>query len=173
MNYYMKIAVASLFTMLLSVSIPAEAQNMPPKKVFMFGFAQSFNDSTVYFTDIQVVDSAYIEHKTKFLAERENYSYQLKSYLENKGKRNMVCGTSFAETRKDIEKKYMKMKQRYGNRGHYSIQYINENEMKFESIKPIFDESVTRAATKAEIKAQKKAAKKEKKDGPKPSKGKR
>ena len=65
------------------------------------------------------------------------------------------------------------MKQRYGNRGHYSIQYINENEMKFESIKPIFDESVTRAATKAEIKAQKKAAKKEKKNGPKPSKGKR
>ena len=30
-------------------------------KVYLYGFAASFNDSTVYFTDIQEVDSAVID----------------------------------------------------------------------------------------------------------------
>ena len=160
--------VALLFTMLFSINTIAKAQNRNIQKVFMFGFAQSFNDSTVYFTDIQVVDSVYIEQKTKFLMERENYSYQLKNYLEGTGKKNMACITSFALTRKDIEKKYLKMKQRYSTRGHYSIQYINENEMKFTSVKPDVLEREEQSLTKAQLKAKKKAAKKEKKAGRKP-----
>lgn len=160
-------AVASLTTMLLSVVIPADAQNVNIQRVYMFGFAQSFNDSTVYFTDIQTVDSAWIQNKTKFLLERENYSYQMRSYLESEGLQHMMCTTFYALTRKEIEKKYAKIKQRYANRGRYGIEYINENEMKFKAVKPETDTKGMAVQTKQEKKAQKKADKSAKKNGPK------
>ena len=52
-------------------------------KIYAFGFSASFNDSIVYFTDIQEIDSAWINEKNKFLVSRDNYSYQLKNYLSN------------------------------------------------------------------------------------------
>ena len=163
-----KMAVASLTMMLLSVVIPAEAQNVSIQKVYMFGFAQSFNDSTVYLTDIQTVDSAWIQNKTKFLLERENYSYQFQHYLESEGLQHMVCVTTYALTRKDIEKKYAKLKQRYTTpRKHYTIEYINENEMRFTAIKPDVDSQGMAIQTKEEKKAQKEAAKNAKKNGSK------
>ena len=48
----------------------------------MFGFSASFNDSTVNFTDIQAVN-AYVENNhTHFLVNRDEYSYQLRYYME-------------------------------------------------------------------------------------------
>ena len=51
----------------------------------MFGVATSFNDSTLYITEIQEISGAYIDSKTKFLVERDNYSYQLRDYLKGIG----------------------------------------------------------------------------------------
>ena len=47
-------------------------------RVYVYGFAASFNDSIVYFTDIQTLDSATIASKSGFLYGRDNYSYQLR-----------------------------------------------------------------------------------------------
>ena len=41
-------------------------------KIYMFGVATSFNDSTLYITEIQEISGAYIDSKTKFLVERDN-----------------------------------------------------------------------------------------------------
>ena len=65
-------------------SISSHAKN-EPRTAYIFGFASSFNDSTVYFTDVQKVDSAYFTRKSKFLVSRENYSYQLRDYLTSHG----------------------------------------------------------------------------------------
>lgn len=46
---------------------------------YVFGFSASFADSTVYFTDIQKLDSTWIDTKSKFLLGREQYSSQLKA----------------------------------------------------------------------------------------------
>ena len=51
-------------------------------KLYMYGFAASFNDSTVYFTDIQEMDSVWTNTKTGFLYSRDNYSYQLRDHLK-------------------------------------------------------------------------------------------
>ena len=69
-----KIAFASIALACFS-SLSASAKN-DAKTAYIFGFASSFNDSTVYFTDVQKVDSAYFTRKSKFLISRENYSYQ-------------------------------------------------------------------------------------------------
>lgn len=87
--------------MVCAMSLQAKGEM---KTVYMYGFAASFNDSTVYFTDVHRVDSAWIDSKTKFLMSRENYSAQLSSYLEKLGEKNMVCVASFAKNEKKQER---------------------------------------------------------------------
>ena len=82
--------------LLLAVSFQCSAENHA-RKVFMFGFAASFNDSTVYFTDIQEVDSVWLETKNKFLYSRDNYSYQLKDHLKEIGQVHATCLVVYAE----------------------------------------------------------------------------
>ena len=61
------------------------AQNKQVPKAYMFGFVASFNDSTVYFTDIQEMDNVWVTKKKDMIAGKSNYSYQklAKSYLRS------------------------------------------------------------------------------------------
>lgn len=105
-----------------------------PKTIFVYGFAASFNDSTVYFTDIQQVDSAYIDSKTKFLYSRENYSYQLRDYLAKLGFKNATCVTSFSKSKKEAEKKYLALRKKYLEGGKYNINYLKEQDFRYQAI---------------------------------------
>ena len=85
-------------------------KNFKVPHAYMFGFAASFNDSLVFFTDIQQVDSVWLTKKKGFLAGKSNYAYQLRNYCEEKmelPKRTCVIVSSVK--RKDVEKKYKKM----------------------------------------------------------------
>lgn len=115
-------------------SITAFAANKPTK-VYMFGFAASFNDSTVCFTNIQEVDSAYIDSKTKFLYSRENYSYQLRDYLEQQSFDSPTCITVFALSRKEIEKRYARMRRRYTDNGKYIVKEVSSPDFEYQAIK--------------------------------------
>jgi len=121
-----------------------------PAKVYMFGFAASFNDSIIYMTEIQEVDSAWISQKGKLLAEREVYSFQLKNFLERTYKaKNETCVTFFALKKKDCEKKFLKMKKMYAGdptakkkkkkkdteEKYYNITYISADNFRYEAVK--------------------------------------
>ncbi len=123
--------ILTLAAMFIATGAWAELR---PKTIFVYGFAASFNDSTVYFTDIQQVDSAYIDSKTKFLYSRENYSYQLRDYLDNVGFKNATCTTSFSTTRKEGEKKYLALRKKYLEGGRYNINYLKEQDFRFQAI---------------------------------------
>lgn len=99
--------------------------------VYLYGFAASFNDSTVYFTELQQLDSAYVNTKTKFLYARNEYSYQLRNYLDGVGFEKATCVTSYALTRKEAEKKYLELRKRYLEGGRYTIKYLKESDFKF------------------------------------------
>ena len=92
--------------MLLGVVIQVSAKDKEVSKVYMFGFAASFNDSTIYITDIQEIKGAYVAERTKFLVNRDEYSYQLRNYLQGQGNAFPTCITSYAYDRKTIEKKF-------------------------------------------------------------------
>lgn len=109
-------------------------------KLYMYGFAASFNDSTVYFTDIQEVDSAWTNTKTGFLYSRDNYSYQLRDHLKKSGVPHPTCITVYAKTRKELEKKYVALKKRYTTKGNYNVKHIASNEFGFYPIMPNEDE---------------------------------
>ena len=117
-------------------------------KLYMYGFAASFNDSTVYLTDIQEVDSAWTDVKTGFLYSRDNYSYQLRDYLKKTGVPHPTCITVYAKTRKEAEKKYVAMKRRYTTKGNYIVKYIESTDFGFYPIIPNEDEMKTEPRAK-------------------------
>jgi hypothetical protein len=135
---------------------------------YMFGVVTSFNNSVVYFTEIQRLDSTWINTKNNFLYSRENYSFQLRDYMKGTGVEVPTCTVIFAEKRSDVEKKYLKFKKRYTTKGNYILKNISPTEFSFSSITPdtpeakYTKEELKEAIKKekAELKAAKVAAKK-------------
>lgn len=147
--------------------MPASAKNIMVPKAYMFGFIASFNDSIVFFTDIQEVDSVWFQDKKKhLLAGRSNYSYQLREFFaDNFNLKNRTCVVITDTNRKKIEKKYEKMKKQYTAKGaQYDVHYVDATEFRFRPINmDDSDEEVVTQSTKKKDKKQKPP-----KDGQKP-----
>ena len=124
--------------LLVGCVINGNAKGYRPAKIYMFGFAASFNDSTVYLTDIQTVNAYLVNNRTKFLANREDYSYQLRNYLQSNGlEAYPTCITMFAENEKDATKKYLKLKERYEkSKQKYSIKSLKDSQFKYTPVEP-------------------------------------
>ena len=128
-----------LFTLLVSVAMGAEAKQVQIPHMYVFGFAASFKDSVVYMTEIQDVQKAWYDTKTKFLLGRDNYAAQLKEHFATKmQQRDRVCVVVFAKTMKKAEKKYLKLRKKYiGDAKHpstYEVRYITTQDFKFETV---------------------------------------
>ncbi len=109
---------------------------------YVFGFSASFADSTVYFTDIQKLDSTWIDTKSKFLLGREQYSSQLKAYFNSKGMPNRTCIIMFDKDQKKVEKKLKKLKDTYTvkAKGGYDVHYMPAADFQFTPVYMGIDE---------------------------------
>jgi hypothetical protein len=136
MKSYKNVIAAFVLLIALGSFVSVSAKIVCVPKLYAFGFSASFNDSIVYFTEIQEIDSAWINDKTDFLISRDNYSYQLKNYFTSIGQEHRTCIISFALKRKDIEKKYRKIKEKYVKAGNFSIKTLGKNDFHFTAIKP-------------------------------------
>ena len=67
MKSYKALIATALIATACCISVNVSAKNKCVQKLYAFGFAASFNDSTVYFTDIQEIDSAWVNEKNEFL----------------------------------------------------------------------------------------------------------
>ena len=101
------------------------------KAVYAFGVAASFNDSIVYYTDIQVLDSVELD-KNGFLPKRDLYTYQLKNYLEyNLKKPDYTCMIYFSENKKKLEKESAKVKGKYKKNKSIVLMPIDPDAFRF------------------------------------------
>ena len=116
----------------------SNAKGYKPAKVYMFGFAASFNDSTVYMTNIQKVDAYLANDRTKFLANREDYSYQLRNYLQTNGLESFpTCVTLYAENESKAMKQFTTLKNRYEkSKKKYEVKFISDAEFSYKTITP-------------------------------------
>ena len=135
----MKIFKYILLALLLAGALPQEmeAKRIKVPKMFMFGFSASFQDSIIYMTDVQEVEGAWYETKSKFLLGRQHYSYQLKDFLANTRQQpNRVCVVMFALTRKEAEKKFIKLRKEYTvkAKGKYDGRYLTTTDFKFQPV---------------------------------------
>ena len=127
------IAIALMATGTMTV----QAQDVKVPQAYMFGFVASFNDSTVYFTNIQQVDSVWVTKKKQFLAGRNQYSNQLREFFaQQRNMPNRTCVVVANVDRKKLEKKYIKMKNKYlvKSKKPYDVRNISENDFKFEAV---------------------------------------
>lgn len=121
-------ALAVVFTICSAFTMKSK-----DKPVYAFGIAASFNDTVVYYTDIQVLDSVSLE-KNGFLPQRDLYSYQLKNYLEYElNKPNYTCMIYFSETKKKLEKEMSKVIGKY-KKTKLQLQVLDQTSFRF--IKP-------------------------------------
>lgn len=144
----MKKIILTLAILLYGVlAVNAKIEKQP---TYLYGFATSFNDSTVYFVEIQLVEDAWVDSKTKFLYGRDNYSYQLRDYLRTTGCKTPTCMTGFAPTKKKAEEKYLKLRGKYLAKGNYNIKYIGALDFKYQAIEceQETDEGKTKAKKK-------------------------
>ena len=161
----------ALFTAILlaaSAYMPASAKNIMVPKAYMFGFIASFNDSIVFFTDIQEVDSVWVMEKKKLiLAGRSSYAAQLRDFFSSGfNLNNRTCVVISDTKHKDVEKKYAKMKKQYTvkNANRYDVHYVDATEFKFRPVN--MDDSDQEVVTQPKKKKDKKQ--KPPKDGKKP-----
>jgi hypothetical protein len=129
-----KLVVTMLFTI---ITLGVAGKAIQPKHVYMFGFSASFKDSTVYITDIQDVQGAWIDTKTNFLLNRDLYSIQLREYLADKQQQpGRVCVVMFATDRKKAEKKLRKFKKMYVEKGRnsYAVRQLTAADFRFSSV---------------------------------------
>ena len=129
-----KFSFLLLFTVLVvGINSYAKDKNTTKtEKVYMFGFSASFNDSLVYITDIQGVDSVEIEPKTDFLVGRTAYGNQLQFYLADyKERPNTTCVVFFDKKEDKLRKKYNKMLKRYKNSKETILKNLTRDEFSF------------------------------------------
>lgn len=121
----------------LSTAVEAKPKQVP--KVYIFGFSASFKNAVVYITDIQELDSAWIDSKTKFLLGRDTYSTQLKDYLtQSVNDPHRTCVVMFSTEKAKAEKKYMKLKRTYTVKAKakdgYEVKYLDRKDFEFEPV---------------------------------------
>ena len=115
-----------------------EARKQKVAKVYIFGMAAAFTDTIVHFTNIQALDSVWIDSKNKFLQEREAYSYQLREYLKQQQAPNRTCIVFYSPKREKLEKKYQKMLRLYGKAKdgaqHFDVRFVTDDDFKFKRV---------------------------------------
>ena len=132
-------AAAMLLMTMGTLSTAVEAKPKQVPKVYIFGFSASFKNAVVYITDIQELDSAWIDSKTKFLLGRDTYSTQLKDYLtQSVNDPHRTCVVMFSTEKAKAEKKYMKLKRTYTVKAKakdgYEVKYLDRKNFEFEPV---------------------------------------
>lgn len=128
--------------------------------LYVYGFSMSFNDSTVYFTDIMQLDSAWTDTKTKFVYERDVYASQLKNYMTEQGEKTPTCIMMYSEKRNKVEKQYVKLKNRFSKRGAaFVVKYIPASDFAFSPVSAAEELAASQRMTKEEREAAKAAEK--------------
>lgn len=133
----------------------SQAKGTAPQRVYMFGFAASFNDTIVHFTNIQTIDSVWIEGKTGFLVGRHLYSTMLRDYLDKNQMPYRTCVVFYNKNLKKLQKKYIKMKKLYLGTGkkvknRNNVKDIVESDFRFTAFNynPSTEEEVAEATPK-------------------------
>jgi len=139
--------VAVMLTLSLSAKKNKSNDLSKVAAVYMYGLSSSFNDSTVYLTDIQIVDSAYQTGK-HFLGGLREYRGQMDNYFTAKMGERRTNTVFFKWDRKKAEKAYLKLRKRY-NKAKIELKPLPEGEMKFKATIIPSDEKFEQDAEKS------------------------
>ena len=102
-----------------------------PKRVYMYGVSIDFNDSTVYLTDVQYIDSAIINNDGS-LRHSANYSMQLKMFLEGTlNEKDQTCAIIYSSKKKKLGKRFLATRKRYQQDKNKMLKQIGTDSFTF------------------------------------------
>ena len=131
MNKCKYLFLALMGIVLLSSFTASKEKKEEPKRVYMFGVSVDFNDSVVYLTDVQCLDSIVI-NKDGSIQNYANYSFQLKVYLEGTlGEADQTCAVIYSDNKKKLEKRYVKMRKRFRADGRNVLKQLGTDSFMF------------------------------------------
>lgn len=100
-------------------------------QIHVMGVSISFLDSVVYLTDVQTIGGVKLT-KEKFLPQRDDYSYQLKNYLESKdGNRHHTCITYFSNDKTKLQKKAAQLTRKYMNNRSVVVRNLSKEDFQY------------------------------------------
>lgn len=103
----------------------------PVRGIYMAGVAASFTDTLVFITDAQYVQGAVVNGKG-LLEERNQYSNQLKDYVEERdGLGGRTACVFFATDEKKLQKKMTKVRSKYQKSQVLIIKNLPSTEFQF------------------------------------------
>ena len=125
-----------LIGLLCAVQLPTFAankdKNEEPKRVYMYGVAVNFNDSTMYITDVHYLDSMII-NKDGSLQNYVGYSMQLKVFLEGTlGETDQTCAVIYSDKKKKLEKRFLRMRKKCLAERKQRFKQIGTDSFRFE-----------------------------------------
>lgn len=107
------------------------------QRVYMFGIATTFSDSTVVITDVQAVDSAFLGKKGE-LADRNMFSLQLNVFMDKiMARPNSTCAVYYNTNRKKLEKQYIKLRSRFLTDNTTRLVEVTEPQFEFDQVEHI------------------------------------
>ena len=112
-----KLLLLGLLTLVVMpvISAPKEKKErvIEPKRVYLCGVSLNFNDSVVYVTDIQYLDSVIINNEGS-LANYSSYTMQMKIYMQGTlGEGNQTCAVLYSDDKKKLEKRVNRMRKHF------------------------------------------------------------
>lgn len=171
----MKKTLSAVMLLLMSIVFAniTEAKVKVAPKLYIFGFSASFKNAMVYLTNLQELDSAWVDSKSKFLCARDQYSAQLKDYLAATiNDPHRTCVVMFSTDKSKAEKKYMKLKRTYTDKvkgkDGYEVNFIDSKDFQFTAVDmtPYLEELNAEEQKPEKKEKKKKEKKKEKKETP-------
>lgn len=130
-----KILFALMVTFVCCSAFTLKDKEKEAKPVYLFGLAASFNDSIVYCTEIQQLDSVTLT-KDGFLPSRNEYAGQLTNYIEfQQGKKNYTSMIYFSDKKKKIDKEAVKLMNKYMKSEGLVLQKLEITSFVFKPVK--------------------------------------
>lgn len=143
-----------MLLLLVAVAQPLEAKSrkVVQKPVYMIGVGFSLVDSMVFITDMHLVKDVTLEKKTKFLKDRQLYSFQLQRYLEATYKGGpYIPSVFFGTKRKKMERRYLSLHKRYVQSKDLRMILVDQGQFRFkpeEYIEETIDEDTKKDSSK-------------------------
>ena len=134
------ILILLAFSCLLPLAVMADGGKVPKmQRVAMFGVGISFTDSVVYETEVQVLDSVWVNPGHDFLEDRTLYSLQLQYFMEQQGVKNAVCTVLFNKSPSSLKSQWEKIRKRHTQSESQRFKIVPLSEFRFrpEEYRPI------------------------------------
>ncbi len=130
-NRLWAVALLAIGLALAWASSPLQAK-VEQKPVYICGYAINFTDSTVFLTEVQCIDTAYVESKNGFLMDRNQYSSQLNHYMKkHSGGKNYTCMVLFDRKQSRLQKRVEKIRKRNGKDYGTHLKTLSTAEFQF------------------------------------------